>query len=191
MPSHSLGRWTGGRSDELDEIENAHASVGGSARGRRFATQQINHAYAILLSSQFQGFCRNLHAECSDAVLRLTPVELQPIIRTQFRWGRTLDRGNPNPGNIGSDFGRFGVEFWEVVRANDPLNQRRRELLEELNAWRNAIAHQDFDPARLGGTTVLHLATVRQWRNSVDHLAVSFDDVMYAYLRTTLGVDPW
>ena len=55
MPSHSFGRWVGERSEALDEIENAHLSVGGSARGRRYATQQINHAYATLLSAQFQG----------------------------------------------------------------------------------------------------------------------------------------
>jgi hypothetical protein len=191
MPSHSLGRWRRERADSLDEIENAHASVGGSARGRRFATQQINHAYAILLSSQFQGFCRNLHAECADAVLGLTPAELEPILKAQFDWGRALDRGNPNPGNIGSDFGRFGGSFWAEVLSDHHSNQRRREHLEELNVWRNAIAHQDFDTARLGGSTVLHLATVRQWRNSLDHLAVSFDRVMWVFLRRTIAVDPW
>jgi hypothetical protein len=175
----------------LDEIENAHTSVGGTARGRRFATQQINHAYAILLSSQFQGFCRDLHSECADAIVALSTIGIRAIVRPQFAWGRTLDRGNPSPGNLGSDFGRFGVDFWIEVRNDHHLNQRRRELLEELNAWRNAIAHQDFDPARLGGTTILHLATVRQWRNSLDHLAVSFDNVMCTHLRTTLGTDPW
>lgn len=191
MPSHSLGRWRRERAVALDEIENAHTSVGGTARGRRFATQQINHAYAILLSSQFQGFCRDLHTECADSVLRLTSVELRPMLKTQFDWGRALDRGNPNPGNIGSDFGRFGIDFWADVRGDHHSNQRRRELLEELNVWRNAIAHQDFDPARLGGTTVLHLATVRQWRNSLDHLAVAFDRVMWVFLLRTIAVDPW
>ena len=191
MPSHSLGRWTGDRSTSLDEIEDAHVSVGGTARGRRFATQQINHAYAILLSAQFQGFCRDLHTECADAILGLTPVGLRLILKAQFVWGRALDKGNPNPGNIGSDFGRFGGSFWTRVQNDHHSNHRRRELLEELNAWRNAIAHQDFDPARLGGTTVLHLATIRQWRNSINHLAVSFDNVMFSYLRMTLGIDPW
>ena len=66
MPSYSLNHWTRERSEALDEIANAHSSVGGSARGRRYATQQINHAYATLLSSQFQGFCRDLHSECVD-----------------------------------------------------------------------------------------------------------------------------
>ena len=63
---------------------------------------------------------------------------------------RNLDRGNANPGTIGSDFNRLGVEFWTRVYADYPRNDRRRELLENLSAWRNAIAHQDFEPAKLG-----------------------------------------
>jgi len=47
----------------LDEIEAAHASVGGTGPGRRYATQQINQAYALLIASQFQGFCHDLHTE--------------------------------------------------------------------------------------------------------------------------------
>jgi hypothetical protein len=70
MPSNSPRKWSGERSDALDEIQNAHAMVGGTDRGRRYATQQINYAYAALLSSQFQGFCRDLHSECIDAPRR-------------------------------------------------------------------------------------------------------------------------
>ena len=69
MPSYSLNRWSSERSEALDEIENAHLSVGGTARGRRYATQQINHAYATLLSAQFQGFCRDLHSECVEHII--------------------------------------------------------------------------------------------------------------------------
>src|SRR5205823_8276342 len=133
---------------------------------------------ATLLSSQFQGFCRDLHSECVDDLVAATPVDLRTLLRAQFLWGRSLDKGNPSPGNIGSDFGRFGVPFWTEVRADYRQNDRRQELLEELNSWRNAIAHQDFDPAKLGGTTTLHLARVRQWRSSLNQLARSFDNVM-------------
>jgi len=142
------------------------------------------------LSSQFQGFCRDLHSECIDHLLAATPLGLQAVLRTQFLWGRTLDRGNPNPGNIGSDFGRFGLAFWTAVHNHHHLNQRRRQYLEELNEWRNAIAHQDFDPASLGGK-VLHLPLVRQWRSSLNALAASFDDVMRSHLQTLLGAAPW
>jgi hypothetical protein len=64
MPSLSWQQWVTTRARDLDDIEAAHRSVGGTVRGRRFATEQINHAYAVLLASQFQSFCRDLHTEC-------------------------------------------------------------------------------------------------------------------------------
>ena len=66
MPSNSFLRWRGQRARALNELENAHARVEGTDRGRRYATQQINPAYAVLLTAQFQGFCRDLHDECID-----------------------------------------------------------------------------------------------------------------------------
>jgi hypothetical protein len=66
MPSLALQDWSARRAAALDEIEHAHRSVGGTGPGRRYLTQQINQAYAVLLSSEFQGFCRDLHMECAD-----------------------------------------------------------------------------------------------------------------------------
>ena len=63
MPSLSLNYWNTNRVPELDAIENAHSRVGGVLRGRRYTTAQINHAYTMLISSQFQGYCRDLHSE--------------------------------------------------------------------------------------------------------------------------------
>ncbi len=69
MPSASFRTWAGPRAAKLDEIEAAHAALTGSGRGRRWATEQVNHAYAVLLSSQFQAFCRDLHSECIDGLV--------------------------------------------------------------------------------------------------------------------------
>src|SRR5437870_3298320 len=69
MASLSLQHWLAARGTALDEIEDAHRHVGGSGPGRRYATQQINQAYAVLLASQFQGFCRDLHTECVEHVV--------------------------------------------------------------------------------------------------------------------------
>ena len=162
MTSLSLKTWSTARSSALDEIENAHASVGENARGRRYATQQINHAYAVLLSSQFQGFCRDLHSESVAHLSRTaTTALLQGILLVEFVQNRKLDTGNPNPGNIGADFNRFGLVFWDDLKAHDARNTTRRIRLDKLNDWRNAISHQDFDPAKLGGTSALRLDTVR------------------------------
>ena len=147
----SLDHWRTTRSQELDEILDAHRSIGGNGRGRRFATQQVNYAYAVLLSSQFQGFCRDLHSESvSYLVQNIAPPTLKTSCRNILIQGRKLDRGNPNPGNIGSDFNPLGLVFWDDVKALNLRNESRQDQLETLNEWRNAIAHQDFSRFRTG-----------------------------------------
>ncbi len=192
MPSNSLQNWKTTRAVSLNEIEGAHRSVGGHGRGRRYATQQINQAYAVLLSSQFQGFCRDLHSESVEGLIdSVAPAAMRAMLRREFTWNRKLDRGNPNPGNIGEDFGRLGIDFWDRVRALDARNRDRQALLEELNLWRNAIAHQDFDPAKLGGVTTLHLRQVQRWRNACEAPAPAFDEAMRSYVQSMAGVSPW
>lgn len=194
MPSVSLQTWRTVRRTALDEVAAAHRSVGGIGRGRRYATQQINQAYAVLLSSQFQGYCRDLHSECANYFVQSLPAGL---LRTALRnvnvlvLHRKLKTGNPSPGNIGEDYNRFGLAFWDEVKNLDSRNQARQNRLEELNAWRNAIAHQDFDPAKLGGTTVLQLQQVREWQSACNQLANAFEEVMRFQLQAVNGVSPW
>ena len=104
---------------------------------------------------------------------------------------RRLDVGNPNPGNIGADFNRLGLSFWDQAIAENARNPNRKAALEVLNVWRNAIAHQDFDPAKLGGRTALLLHEVRAWRSACDGLSRSFDNVMGAHLLALTGTAPW
>lgn len=191
MPSGSLQTWRTTRTAALDELEAAHTSIGGTGRGRRYATQQINQAYAMLLSSQFQGFCRDLHSECADYFVQSVPAGMvRSALRNVLAQSRQLDRGNPHPGNIGRDFNRFGLPFWDEVRNLDLHNQGRQNRIEELNSWRNAIAHQDFDLAILGAT-LLRVQRVREWRNACNQLAISFDEVMRVHILTVNGVSPW
>jgi hypothetical protein len=191
MPSISLERWRNERLVALNELQCAHKSVGGTGRGRRYATQQINQAYAVLLSSQFQGFCRDLHSERADYFVQSIPAGLlRTAVRNALVENRKLDKGNPNPGNIGTDFNRFGLPFWDEVRNLDIRKQGRQNRLEELNAWRNAIAHQDFDPAVLGAT-VLRIQRVREWRSACSQLGHWFDEVMRSQLLAVNGNLPW
>jgi hypothetical protein len=191
MPSVSFQAWSTVRRSALNELEIAHRSVGGTSRGRRYATQQINQAYAVLLSSQFQGFCRELHSECADHFVRNVPMRLlRTALRNVVVNGRKLDRGNPNPGNIGADYNRFGIAFWDEVRNLDRRNQGRQNRLEELNDWRNAIAHQDFDPAILV-PSVLRLQRIREWRSACNQLAICFDQVLSSHIQAVNGVAPW
>jgi hypothetical protein len=193
MPSASLRQWRAVRVGALEEIENAHRSVGGSGRGRRHATQQINQAYAVLLSSQFQGDCRDLHSECADFLVQgITPVALRDACRNALVRDRRLNHGNPNPSNLASDFNRFDLSFrlWDAVRTLDPTSQRWKNRLDELNLWRNAIAHHDFASSGLGAS-ILRLEQVRRWRSACDHLATSFDEVMRQHIQSITGMSPW
>src|SRR5207249_1308819 len=105
MPSGALRTWrtTGARA--LDEIEAAHTAVGGAGPGRRYATQQINQAFAVLLSAQFQRFCRDLHTEAVDHfvahVTAAASAAQRFIVRARFTEGRKLGTGNPTSGNVG------------------------------------------------------------------------------------------
>src|SRR5258708_7879414 len=127
MPSVSFGHWKTSSLNELDEIERAHQTVGGISRGRRYATLQLNYAYAMLLSSQFQRYCRDLHSEAINHLLSVVrPGSVRPVLREEFTLNRKLDKGNPNPGNIGADFGRLGMTFWQDVQRHSSRNASRR-----------------------------------------------------------------
>ncbi len=190
MASVALHKWLTSSRDELDEIEEAHTAVGGSGRGRRYATLQLNHAYAMLVSSQFQRFCRDLHTEAVSALVQGgAQGPFQAIARAMLTQGRLLDRGNPNAGNLGADYGRLGMQFWNDVKAHHHRNGDRKDLLGELTQWRNAIAHQDF--SSIGGGTSLHLSKVRSWRTACSGLAVSMDVVVADHVLRMVGQRPW
>jgi hypothetical protein len=193
MPSKAYQRWRSARAHALNEIEGAHTAVGGTGRGRRYATQQVNHAYAVLLASQFQGFCRDLHWECVEHMVNAIapPPGLRNYVRSELTRGRQLDQRSAQPASLGADFGRFGLGFWAEVERYGPRNTARKGILELLNCWRNAIAHQDFDPTKLGGTATLRLVQVRKWRATCAHLAAAFDEVMRRYLEALTGISPW
>ncbi len=201
LASYSLRTWKTVRADELNEVEKALQSVAGIGRGRRYATLQLNHAYVMLLSSQFQGYCRDLHSECVEHLISkieipgVAPGALRNVLRDEFLSKRKLDAGNPNPGNIGEDFNRFVFDFWAKIKTYDSKNFERSKKLVELNAWRNAIGHQNFKTIYVNGanyksTPYLKLSTVRIWRKTCDALALDFDSVMSSQIALLIGSPP-
>lgn len=188
MTSVALQRWTTIAKASLDEIASAHAAVKGSGYGGRRATLQVNHAYAMLVSSQFQGFCRDLHTEAVDVLVgTVQATRLATVLRAVMVQGRKLDQGNPNPSHLGADFSRFGMLFWPQVKALNAKNAVRQARLEELNTWRNAIAHQDW--TRVG--PALHLKMVERWRSNCSALARAFDQTVGDHLVGLVGHRPW
>jgi hypothetical protein len=150
MSSLSLDIWTTDRRRRLDEVEAAHARVGGAARGRRYATQQPNRGYALLLAAEFQGFCRQFHSECATYVRNtIEPAAIRPLLQTNLHFGRLLDKNNATPSSIGADFGRFGVTLWDELYRLRPRAREWNKRLETLNKWRNAIVREGFVTDRL------------------------------------------
>jgi len=192
MPSIALHAWQTRAQRALDEVEAAHAAVGGAGRGRRFATRQINNAYVVLLCSHFQRFCRDLHTEALDHLIGQPAfAPLTAVLRASLLIGLKLSVGNPNPGNIGSDFSRFGLQIWDQVQRRDRRNRKRQAQLEELVRWRNSIAHQDFTHPALAGKDAVQLSRVRAWRSVCDCLAVELDRVVALHLQSITGASPW
>ena len=191
MPSKAYQKWRRARRDELNRIEHAHGAVGVTGRGRWYATQQVNEAYVVLLASHFQGFCRDLYFESADILVGLVnPTYLQPIVKAELKRNCQLDRGNAQPSSIGADFGRLGQPFWARVKLHDPLDEHRFQLqLEDLNTWRNAVAHQDF--SNFPAPATFRLAQIRRWRGVCNRLARIFDKVMRDHLQSLTGTSPW
>ena len=173
----------------LDEVEGAHLAVRGSGRASRCAAEQINYAYVILLAGNFQRFCRDLHSEAIDHIVpAVASPSLQHILRVNLSRDKKLEAQNAQSGSIGADFGRFGLKFWDAVDLRDRRNKERRKSLDELNQWRNAIAHQDFKSVL---AAKLRVRQVRNWRSVCSSLARSFDAVMGDHLASVVGKAPW
>lgn len=193
MASEAFMTWTTTARRELDEILAAHAAVGGTRPGRRTTTQQLNYSYAMRLAAQSQRFFRDLHTEAAGAMLAYSELlvggDLAAAILGALTRQRFLDRGNPTPGNIGADFAILGLtRLWDDINGYQRRNARRKALLEELMAWRNAIAHEDF--SKLTGAR-LTLATVQGWRRACHQLAASFDCVVADRVGQMVGTRPW
>ena len=184
-------RWQESRAARLDELEAAHRSVGGRGRGRRYATRELNHAYALLLAAEFQGFCRDLHAEASLAIASATSPLLRDIVVQSLLRKRLLALGNVSKKNVAADYGRFGIELWPACVAVDARTGPRLDRLERLIAWRNAIAHSDFDYVRREYGSQLNLAEVRSFRRGLNGLASTIDRVIRDRVEEATGERPW
>jgi hypothetical protein len=196
MPSRALQRWESSKQVELDRLEAAHAAVGGTGVGRRTATQQINDAYIVLIAAYFQQYCRDLHTEAATALAStVKPTDLREMIQAAFIRNRQLDRGNAQPSSLGSDFGILGLNLWDTLKAMNKLNPKRQQRLEQLNIWRNAIAHQSFkhkpdDAAKVAGTT-RNLDFARACRSSCLALAREIDKAVGKHVAKHVDPAPW
>ena len=187
VSSAALMTWQGERSRRIDEFLDAHTLVGGQGPGRRWRTSQLNRALVMLLATELQGFARKLHDLGSTmfaARAAAGNVPLERVLKARLTEGRWLDRGNAQPGSLGSDFGRLGFSLWPAMAARDPTTAVRQSHLEMLNQARNAIAHADegqLAALRSEGYPMT-LVTFKVWRRSMNGLAGTLDVEVAAQL---------
>jgi hypothetical protein len=197
VSSMALTSWRSDRQQRLDELLAAHQTVGGTGPGRRWRTRELNWALTLRLAGEFQGFARHLHDLAVDYFVDIVSggnVQLAEVLEQRTKTNRKLDRGNAQPGSLGSDFALLGLTLWPALEQADPRASDWKTSLERLNTVRNAIAHVDqdaLDQLRRDGHPVT-LTAVRGWRRDLDRLAENMDDVVSAYLDGLLGQGrPW
>lgn len=197
MPSAALRAWESTRTERIDHLRDAHRAYGGSAPGRRWVTEELNHALVLRLASEFQGFARDLHDEAGLFITRaLAPgnLQLQATLRIPYTANRKLSRGNANPSTLTEDFGLFGISLWAALDRRYPrLGPTRRTKLEALNKARNAIAHDE--PGKLAQLKTtgwpMTLESVDRWKSALDGLTAGIDVVVGDQLRLMYGTAPW
>jgi hypothetical protein len=196
MPSRALQQWRTTQRAELDLVEATLRRVPGRSPVERAMRQRLVDAYILLLAGHFQLFCRDLHSEAAGFVAgRVQPPAAAGMVRELLTSRRLLDRGNASSATLAADFGRLDVELWRQLELCDPRNNGHQRRLDQLNVWRNAIAHQDFAFGPAQTKTVAgsgrSLRWTRLWRGSCSTLAEQLDVEINRQLRILTGAVPW
>jgi hypothetical protein len=190
MPSKALLDWQTNRVSRLGDSQCDATSVL-VPPNPQLADENLR-GFVMLLSAHFQGFCRDLHSECVQAVADAVAQPMRFMIQTQCVAGRELDGANPRYDVIRKDFERFGLDLRAALTANPATaaaNTNSVTLIGHLNLWRNYAAHHKTSMPTHGGPFAL--ATVRVWKQACAGLAAELDGIMYNQLRTVLGKAPW
>lgn len=182
MPSNSLLRWQTARVPRLDALEGQVAAAAPSV-----LTDENLRALVAMLCAHFQGFCRDLYSEATEAVVRALPPAFGYVTRTQFMAQIGLGTGNPTLQTLVRDFDRFDIGLRTALDA-DPANGLRLNHLALLNQWRNFVVHHGLTPPP---GPALTFPTAQSWLASCDGLASELDRIVYHHLQGLLGAAPW
>jgi hypothetical protein len=197
MSSASLHAWETVRTERIKRLRAAHQAIGGTGPGRRWVTDEMNHALILRLASELQGFSRDLHDEAGLFVVQsIAPGDqrLRDVLRIPYTANRKLSQGNADPGTIGNDFGLFGLALWPELRSLYPTRaQEWSQKLTALNSARNGIVHDDS--AKIARVRAegwgLTLKSVDRWKSALDGLARGMDCVVGGHLKLVYGGSPW
>jgi hypothetical protein len=191
VPSFAHTVWTTTRLRKLDRIDGLRRRIGRGQRRRKQLTEQLAHTYVVLLSSHFQGFTRDLHDECASFLAQQVSPPMHNLFRSALVVGREIDWGNATVGSVSKSFSRFDLAFKTEIMVEDARCSGWLADYELLLKWRNAIAHEDFDPVKLGKVSTLTMRQVQVWRQACCGIADSLDKAMHRQLKQSTNVAPW
>jgi len=189
--------WQGVRADRLNEWFRVHSVETGLAGGSSLASECLEEGMVVRLASEFQGFCKDLHAETARHLAATIPAQaswLKRVFVLATLTGRKLDQGNASSGNLGHDFNVFHLRLWSALEQRNPTAKKIWiEALDTLLLARNGVAHDDLDQLLTAGQRgwPVSLAGVQRWRTALDGLAVAMDHVVADHLHAKLGTRPW
>lgn len=196
MPSHSLVRWQTDRLARLDRIESQNSALGGAVPMDPQLIDENLRGFVMLLAAHFQGFCRDLHSECVQAVANAVPAPMLFMFQTLGELGRELSGSNAKYTSIKADFERFDFDLTAALTTDPAVapgtlaaNQSHISRIDHLNKWRNYAAHHNATPPTTGGPFAL--PTVLLWKAACHELAAELDRVMYNQLVRLTGTAPW
>lgn len=200
--SPALVEWFGSRRAKIDELLGAHATVGsvgpGSGPGRppKAGTEQLNEALVLRVTTEFQGFVRDLLDLATIKIVRGSGCEsaYQAQIIAAMTRNRMIDRGNPRLDAIEADLNRLGLQrVRQQLGAKNPSHAADVARLQQLVELRNALAHDDQDKlrslSRAGTRATKQYVTVT--RACLGRWAAALDKVVWDYLYGSFSTDPW
>jgi len=192
VPSTAYERWRAERLPRLDELETVHGTLG-EGPGRRWLTEQIDRSYLLLLASQLQGFCRDLHTEAATFVAAQSPASTRALVESGLTRDRKLDRGKREPSKHRLGFRSPRHRRLAYGPSARPAEQASPRKLEQPNVWRNVIVHDSKpnadDATKIQGTRPT-LTYGRKLRRAAVALAPHFDEVVRAEIAAIAGASP-
>ena len=192
MPSNSLVQWQNSRLPRLNFVDAQNVTLATAAPPNPQLVDENLRGFVMLISAHFQGFCRDLHTECVQAVANAVPPSMLLIFQTLCEAGRELESANAKYSSIKADFERFGFDLTAALHFNPATAATNDALITQinhLNIWRNYAAHHNNLAPKYGGPFLL--PTIQTWKNSCNDFAIVLDGVMYHRLLAITGVAPW
>lgn len=191
----ALETWRTTRRGLLDNLVEARESVRKKHPPPDTVVDTIDHSLFPALAAEFQGYSRDLHSEVVTAIVDdadWRSGQLKKVTSATMLATRGLDRKNPTPNVIDSDFRPLGISVWNRIQAMYPDDYKNwREALETLIRVRNAISHSEQDRINeFVETGTLNFSYWSWTRKMLSELAVAMNTAVRTYLSENIVPRP-